>query len=65
MYLDDGISRDSAPANSTMDSAMGERTSYGESYHLHGIGDERANDKYTKVKIEQVCCFPAPLYAPT
>lgn len=55
MYLDDGISRDSAPKNSTLETAVGARPWYGEAHHYDGLADVQANDNYTKVQIKQVC----------
>ncbi|KAK1727512.1 alpha-1,4-glucan lyase [Colletotrichum acutatum] len=53
MYLDDGISRDSAPKNSTLETAVGARPWYGEAHHYDGLADAQANDNYTKVQIKQ------------
>ncbi|KAF6826526.1 alpha-1,4-glucan lyase [Colletotrichum musicola] len=53
MYLDDGISRDSAPSEIQMDSSDGQRKWYGEAHQLKHLADPLAKDSYTKVVFEQ------------
>ncbi|KZL72832.1 glycoside hydrolase family 31 protein (alpha-1,4-glucan lyase) [Colletotrichum tofieldiae] len=64
MYLDDGISRDSAPKKSHVEAAVistptnpppdeCKQAAYGEAHNFEGLADAKANDKYTKVQIKQ------------
>ena len=50
MYLDDGISRDSAPSEHVPQ--LGQ--TYGVAHNFQGICDTKAADKYCHVQIEQV-----------
>ncbi|WQF89176.1 Putative glycoside hydrolase family 31, galactose mutarotase-like domain superfamily [Colletotrichum destructivum] len=53
MYLDDGISRDSAPKTSQLDANPSDPPQYGEAHHFEGLADAKAKDKYTKVQFKQ------------
>lgn len=58
MYLDDGISRDSAPNIHVPDTIVGGASSSGvATQELHGLGDEKAADMYCHVLVEQVKCL--------
>jgi len=54
MYLDDGISRDSAPKLHVMEPAVVSNVAFGTLHKLDGIGDEKAADKYCHVSVHQV-----------
>ena len=57
MYLDDGISRDSAPCHYVPHTITGEVSRYGvATQDLHVLCDEKAADKYCHVLVEQVKC---------
>jgi hypothetical protein len=54
MYLDDGISRDSAPRSHVAQPAVASNATFGIIHKLDGIGDEKAADKYCHVSVRQV-----------
>lgn len=55
MYLDDGISRDSAPKEVQVNACVGEQEWFGGAHKLKHLTDPLAKDKYTKVIFHQVC----------